>query len=567
MADDKEKFIPPDEATEIVSPSDQREALAEEGEAPEEEIQEEEAPKREEEPEEESEESFTRPLARGLIPASLRDRAAAAFLDILTLGYLYWVILFCYHYIVYKELFRPLPTHGKHGIAFHSIYLVLCFLYFFVAEGVFFTTLGKFFCRLSVRNSMGRPPSLFAVALRNLLRPLDYALLLLPTWILMEKTRNRLRLGDLAASTVVVKHLGNPPQLSPVEGKTASASARIFMGIVDLALLAGWLAGWALWIDPKRPELSTVIVLLSPLLYLLWNLVWEGGFQNTVGQWIFGCKLVREDGTRIGFPEALLRSIFAPLDPTFFLSLFLSSKNRTGADHISGTAVVHVKRSWSFLMVLSVALLVVGAVWFAGFSNARSFLVRRSLDVRFLVKVFSVEVGGRTKDSEQKGLLIERFSYLEQDRATPRHSAEFKPGETIFFSFDISGFAIRDKEAWMQEDLTVRYPNNTIGFRQENIVDFHQLLKNPEMPLEIVNTLSLPPTAQPGHYTLVIVLHDRFGDTHLTEQRTFRIVPVEGVSAPAEGSAAPSPTPAPAPTLAPAPAPAPAEPAAPAPPP
>lgn len=537
MADEDEKdFHPADEATEIVSPDDIRRPLPEEEGMEELEEGPEEFPSRalepveqpEKKPEaEEAEESYTHPMAKGLNAGSLRDRVSAALLDCCCLGYLYWVTLFCYHFVVFKEIFRPIPIHGKHAIILHTLYFLLCFLYFFISEGVFFTTLGKFFCHLSVRNAYGKPPSLFAIALRNILKPLDYALLILPTWVLMEKTKYRQRLGDLVASTVVVKHLSNPPRIANVEGKTTSASIRVLIGFIDLLFLAAWLGGFLLWIDPKTPEFSTIIVLLLPLLYLLWKLIWEGVFQTTIGQWIFGCRLAKENGSRIGFPEAMIRAVFAPIDFVFFLSLFLSSKNQTGTDHMAGTIVVHVKRSWGFLMSLSVALIIMGAVWFAGLSNPRNFLIRRSLDLSFLVKVFSVEIGGRLPGSDQQGLLIERFSYLEQDRTTPRHSAEFKPGETIFFSFDVSGFAIRNKEAWIQEDLTVRYPNNTIGFRQENIVDFHQLLKNPEMPLEIVNTLSLPPTAQPGHYTLVIVLHDRFSDIHLTEQRTFRIVPAE----------------------------------------
>ena len=65
---------------------------------------------------------------------------------------------------------------------------------------------------------------------------------------------------------------------------------------------------------------------------------------------------------------------------------------------------------------------------------------------------------------------------------------------------------------------------SNLSLLKENIVDFHQHLKNPEVPLQIVNTLSLPANAEPGNYTLVISLHDRFANRHLTQQRTFQVV-------------------------------------------
>lgn len=521
MADEKEK----EEITEMVPQHEIEGAFPEETPLPSREVSDTRTYLR---PKEESESaSLAAPeeAAGGLFLGSLRDRIAASLIDLLALGYLYWGTFFIYNAIGWHEFLRPFHTQGKHAILFHAVYLFLCFLYFFVSEGVFFTTPGKFFCRLSVRNKKGEPASLLAITVRTLLRPLDYILSFLPTWMLLEKTPWRQRLGDLLSGTVVMKQPAKATPRLAVGGKIASGSARAVIALLDLALLAGWLAGFGLWIDFKRPEYSFLIVLLAPVIYLIWNIVWDGFFHCTLGQWIFGCRLVSEEGAPPAFSQAFLRALLKPIDLFFLLNVFASNRNQSGSDLAAGTVVIHAKRSWGHLIAVAVGLAMVGAVWFVGAANPRNFL-SPSFQIDFLPKVFEIKTGGGVPLAlRQKGIFLKRFSFLEEDRMIPRDSAEFKPGETVYFSFDVSGFAIRNSEAWVEEDLIVRYPNTEIGFKQESMVNFHQKLKNPEMPLEIQNTLGLPPNAQPGFYTLVIVLHDRFSDHHLTEQRTFRVLP------------------------------------------
>ena len=476
---------------------------------------------------EEIEEDELTPIPQtGLVLGSIRDRFASGVFDLLVLGYLYLGFLLAYNFIVWRQFLRPIPVQGTHAYLFHSLYLLFAFLYFFIAEGVFFTSLGKFFARLSVRRPTGEGASLMQVALRNILRPLDYLLSVSPTWMLLEKLPRRQRLGDLLAGTLVTKHLSRAPRPAHVSGKTASATLRLLAGAIDFCFSAAFVGGFALFIDYKRPVFSFLIVSLLPLVYLAWHLAWEGLFKTTAGLWIFGCKITTEEGAPIGFTEAMIRALFRVLDtnPFGWSVLFMSSKNQRPSDLAAATVVVHDARPWKTLIGIGVSLVLIAAIWFAGLVNPRNYLTP-FFKADFLAKVFSVRVGGGVALPASQGLLGKRFNYLSPDRKTPRPSAEFKPGETIYFSFDITGFAVRDNEGWIQEDLVVRYPDQAIGFKQENIVDFHQLLKNPEVPLEIMNTLALPPNAQPGHYTLVIVLHDRFANRHLTEQRTFLVTP------------------------------------------
>lgn len=546
MADDNEnKLPPPEEETEFASREEVAEALEEEELEAEEAVPppasrqkpEAEKPRREMERLEE-EEDLTPPLPRRKNLPRLRDRAAAGLLDIFFLGYLYWGTYFAYNYIIWKEFLHPVPLEGTHPLVLHGVFLLLAFLYFFISEGVFFTTPGKFFCRLSVQTTDGRPPSLLAIAVRNILRIVDYALLFSPTWILLEKTNRQQRLGDLLAGTVVCRHSPPAGMRIQTENKTASASARWIMGTIDFAFLAVWLGSFCLLIDYQRPVFSFLIVLLIPTVYILWCLMWEGFFQGTFGQWLFGCKLAKEDGSTVGFSEAVIRAVMRPLDIIAYPTLFLSNRNQTAADTAAGTVVVYARRSWSVLIGLVFSLMLIFSLWFVGQQNPNHFLTS-NFKFRFIPPVFTYQKGFSKKKTHYsqgkqtpaaiqpsaplQGLYLQRFSYLDADRKTERQSAAFKPGETVYFSFDVIGFQVRNNEAWIQEDLTVRYPDNKVGFKKESIVDFHQLLKDPKLPLEIVNTLTLPENAQPGHYTLILLLHDRFSNRRMTEQRTFRV--------------------------------------------
>ena len=78
-------------------------------------------------------------------------------------------------------------------------------VYFMVPEALFGATLGKYWARIRVVRVDGRPLNLGAVAIRNLLKPIDW----LPILYLLGSasvliTTNSQRLGDLSAGTTVV---------------------------------------------------------------------------------------------------------------------------------------------------------------------------------------------------------------------------------------------------------------------------------------------------------------------------------------------------------------------------
>src|SRR5207249_6946370 len=76
-------------------------------------------------------------------------------------------------------------------------------------------TAGKIVLGLRVVMDAGRPITLTAAALRNLIRGPEYASLLLPAVLTMVLHRDNKRLGDLAAGTIVVRDHATEWGLAP----------------------------------------------------------------------------------------------------------------------------------------------------------------------------------------------------------------------------------------------------------------------------------------------------------------------------------------------------------------
>lgn len=523
MADEREHSG--EEETEAASP-EELEALAEEEEAP---------PLRHttggrrEKPERDLPPDEETPATRRPWKPGLRDRAAAALLDAFFLAYAAAGTLLVYNYFGWKDFLRPVPLHGNHPWFLFAIFCLIAFLYFFISEAVFFTTVGKLFCRLSVQSATGLPPGIFATAFRNLFRFADI-LLFLPNLFLLEKTKRQQKLGDLLSGTVVIRHPPPPTPPLPVADKTASASLRALIGLLDLALLAAFLLSFALLLDPEKPFFSYLVFLTGPALYLFWYFLWEGIFHATPGQWVLGCRLAEEGGQPLRFSAVIVRACFRPFDVLAWPAIFLSERNQSLTDNASGTVVVHAPRSWWGILALILSGLMIAASWTVGSQNPRNFLKAPLRWENFYNPFLVARVGGtRTPlpgpiSRPGEGIKMVRFRYLEEDRKTPRPAAEFKGGETVYFSFDVEEFTLRDRRAWVQEDLKILYPNAQMAYTKENMAELNRLLKNTDEPMEFLNTLPLPKNAQTGHYTLIITLHDRLANRHITEQRTFRVV-------------------------------------------
>jgi uncharacterized RDD family membrane protein YckC len=74
----------------------------------------------------------------------------------------------------------------------------------------------------------------------------------------------------------------------------------------------------------------------------------EGYFGKTVGKYVMGLMVLKEDGTRIGYREAFIRNIpkfvgnFIVIDALIMVLFFYKEKQR-GFDKVAGTIVVHTR--------------------------------------------------------------------------------------------------------------------------------------------------------------------------------------------------------------------------------
>jgi uncharacterized RDD family membrane protein YckC len=81
---------------------------------------------------------------------------------------------------------------------------------------------------------------------------------------------------------------------------------------------------------------------------ICYNILLEGYFGRTVGKYLLGLKVLKTDGTKIGYREAILRNIpkyvgnFIVIDALIMLIFFNSEKQRA-FDKVADTIVVHTR--------------------------------------------------------------------------------------------------------------------------------------------------------------------------------------------------------------------------------
>lgn len=455
----------------------------------------------------------------------LRDRLAAFLIDSLLLVYLYFILLWIYRYVVWDSPFGGIPTQHPHFQVLHGIFLLLGFFYFLICESVFFATFGKLLTSLIVRQSDGGIVRLFSVFLRTLLKPIDLILSPFIGWILLEKTAFHQRLGDLLAGTIVVKRYSWQGTKMPTSRKTASATLRLFVGMLDLFFFLAWIGGFFLFLDANTPFQNFVLFLASPLMILTWHLTWETVGQSTPGKWLTGLRLRHENGRPLSFGGAFWRTMLRLVDWTPFslLAILLSKKKQRFGDLVGQSVVIHEKRQLRGGITFLGFILVTAALWAIGTTNPRHYLTP-FFKADTVMKSITLPLQGMTVEvpAIYRGLSIRRFLFLNSD-GNLKTSNTYKPGETALLQFELVGFTVRDGAAWIQQDLTVRYPDGSIGLKQENIIDFHKTLQNPEAPLEFKNRLELPANGQSGRYAIVLTVRDKLSGKQLTEQKLLMV--------------------------------------------
>jgi uncharacterized RDD family membrane protein YckC len=465
--------------------------------------------------------------AGGLLIAELKDRFAAFFIDVALLYFLYWMILIPYRSIAFGSAAGPIPASGKSGLIFHGIVLLIAFLWFSLQQFVFSATVGKMFCHLTVRKVDGSPITFTASILRTVFIPIDIILSpLLVSLAAMEWSAWHRRIGDIVASTLVIKKLGRPTRQYALSlDIVSSATRRAIAFVIDLGFALAFTAGYALMLTPDQPMASMVLLVLFPPILLAFFMIPEWLTGTSPGKWVLGMAICHEDGTAIGVSTALVRNLWRIFDANplgYLTSLFSVRKQRPG-DTAAGSLVVTVAREWKGLIGLVGVLLISTAVLYAGSQNRTNFL-KSDFEINFLP---SFDISTRNKDLSKalmRNLGIRNFNFAAGSANAERKPAIFSPGETLYMIFDVGGFAIKDGSAWIQEDLNIRYPDGSVGLKLQNINDFNQELTDPGL-IRFENNIQLPEGSASGRYTVTITLRDRLARSEIKEQRFFYITP------------------------------------------
>lgn len=92
-----------------------------------------------------------------------------------------------------------------------------------------------------------------------------------------------------------------------------------------------------------------IIVAISIIVFVLgYYIVLEGHFGYTPGKYVMGLRVLKADGTKIGYKESFLRNLPKYFDNLIIIDVlimlvFFSKEKQRGFDRIANTMVIHVK--------------------------------------------------------------------------------------------------------------------------------------------------------------------------------------------------------------------------------
>lgn len=468
--------------------------------------------------------------------ADISDRFAAFVIDSTILFYLYWLSGLIYNRIFFRDWFEPIRTSGWHGLVFHAVFLAIFFLYYFISEGIFFATIGKAICRMSVKKRNGATPGIFSIITRTIIRPIDYFLVGFVALFSMEFSWLNQRLGDRLAGTTVVKRPNYlPTSIRLEETSLAPATCRMFAFTFDLILVLFLYFSYLLLLSPTLRLLSLWLTLCLPLPGILYFCLLETFTQTTPGKWLFGYSVFFEDGSSPSFASIFLRTIFRIFDhnPIGALCVACSSQKQRPGDLAAGTIVCKYPRKLKGGIGLIITIVIIIAIGYLGLQNPRNIMTE-DFKVNFIAKLedFKLNLDFLSKDNapveegvvaeEDIGVKVTNFRFAANKPSELRDSKVFNPGETVYLIFEIHGFKkLRDK-AWLQEDLTVNYPDNTVALKSNNIVDYNEPITG-DTPIELTNNITLPEDSQNGRYSVSIEIRDMYGKVSAVTRKYFTV--------------------------------------------
>jgi hypothetical protein len=132
----------------------------------------------------------------------------------------------------------------------------------------------------------------------------------------------------------------------------------------------------------------------------------------------------------------------------------------------------------------------------------------------------------RSREVEPSDTLVVRnFRFLRgEEDANPLAEAAYRPGDTVWARFDITGFKLAGKNGLHVEyDISVVAPSGNTMFTQRNAAVQKEESFYPKRYVPGVLSLNLLPTIKPGEYVIVLSLRDEIGKQAAGSRHPFRI--------------------------------------------
>ena len=109
-----------------------------------------------------------------------------------------------------------------------------------------------------------------------------------------------------------------------------------------------WMAQHSIPVLVMFFALAFVTVVSDCIVGIGYYIVLEGHFGYTIGKYLLGLRVLKTDGTRIGYKESLLRNLSKYINnliiiDTLIMLIFFNKEKQRGFDKIANTMVIHVR--------------------------------------------------------------------------------------------------------------------------------------------------------------------------------------------------------------------------------
>ena len=449
-------------------------------------------------------------LIGGFGLAGMGERLAAAILDMMFIGVMFALAGMATAAWLGGVTDSGFSLNGMPAVVTIGITCVAAFLYYWLAEGLFGSTLGKAIARIQVRRKTGEGCGLKPSLLRNVLRIVDGIGVYLVGFLVAIFSKTRQRLGDHVAGTVVVEsRIGKP--------------LRILAMLVWLAGLTGGLAE-AYAIHRGAPETITgeFAALPATIPATSSGRLKAGNFAFTEGR---------------GGP--VRSAVFQPGDRVFLkydIAGFARDTNRT--PHLSfqlaaaDPAGVAIHEPWTTRVD---GVLVRGApvngspgLELPPFAPPGEYKIaikvhddvaKTDLELTPSFELHAAAVG------PPSGLELRDLQLSRSESGPAESTPAMEAGSTVYMNMNVFGLQFRDGHTNGHMSLKTLDPDGKLALDQPDFVDLSesQFYRPPTYWVHVHGQLPIPSGAKKGIYTQQYTALDNISNQTITGEVKFEV--------------------------------------------